>query len=106
MQQECREATTVWFEVGERSLWFEAYVIPRPPDPAAVHRQALMRNRNSWRAFFALDEEEALIIRGRVAADRVSLHELDLVLGEVYEMVEISFRSMVATGFGEREKTG
>jgi hypothetical protein len=106
MTQEVRDATTVWFDVGERSLWFEAYVLPKPPKTEEVHRQALVRNRSSWRAFFALDEEEAVVVRGRVGADRLSLEELDLVLGEVYELVEISFRAMVAAGFRDREKSG
>lgn len=106
LRQEVRDATTVWFEVGERSLWFEAYVIPAPPRAAEVHRQALVRNARSWRCFFALDEEGAIVLRGRVAAERVDLEELDRVLGEVYETIELSFRSMVNAGFGGRENSG
>lgn len=106
MTQEVRDATTVWFEVGERSLWFEAYVLSKPPNTVEVHRQALVRNQSSWRAFFALDQEEAVVIRGRVSAERVSLEELDLVLGEVYELVEVSFRAMADAGFQKREKSG
>ena len=106
MTQEVRDATTVWFDVGERSLWFEAYVLPKPPMSEEVHRQALVRNRASWRVFFALDEEEAIVLRGRVGEDRVTLGELDLVLGEIYELVEISFRPMVNAGFQDREKSG
>lgn len=106
MRQEVRDATTVWFEVGERSLWFEAYVIPAPPRPHEVHRQALVRNARAWRCFFALDEEGALVLRGRVPARRVDLEELDRVLGEIYETIELSFRSMVQAGFGSRENSG
>ncbi len=105
MRQEVRDATTVWFDVGERSLWFEAYVLPSPPLTGQVHRQALIRNRSSWRAFFALDKEEAIVIRGRISSPQVSLEELDLALGEVYEMVELAFRPMLQTGFPGREKS-
>lgn len=105
MRQEARDATTVWFTVGERSLRFEAYVLPEPPAPAEVHRQALVRNMGSWRCFYAVDGEGALVIRGRVAADRVTLAELDRALGEIYEMVEVGFRAMVAAGWREREKS-
>ncbi len=105
MRQQVRDATTVWFEVGERSLWFEAYFMPAPIEPADVHRQALVRNMTSWRAFFAVDAEGALVLRGRMPADRVTLEELDLVLGEVYEMVEVAFRTMVRSGFPTREKS-
>jgi hypothetical protein len=103
MTQEARDATTVWFQVGERSLKFEAYFMPAPALPEEVHRQALVRNSRSWRVFFAVDSEGAIVIRGRLASTQVSLEELDFVLGEVYEMVEIAFRPMISAGFSKRE---
>ena len=106
MTQETRDATTVWFDVGERSLWFEAYVLPAPVEPAEVHRQALVRNLRGWRCFFALDHEGAVVLRGRLAADQVTIEELDRVLGEVYETIEISFRPMARAGFPGRENSG
>jgi hypothetical protein len=105
MHQETRDATTVWFDVGERSLEFEAYVLPEPQAPAEVHRQALVRNRRAWRCFFALDAENAIVLRGRIAADRVTIEELDRVLGEVYETIELTFRPMVRAAFPSREKS-
>lgn len=106
MRQDTRDATTVWFDVGERSLRFEAYVLPAPVDPGEVHRQALVRNARAWRTFFALDAEGAVVLRGRLAADRVTLDELDRVLGEVFDTVELAFRPMVRAGFPGREKSG
>lgn len=106
MRQETRDATTVWFDVGERSLLFEAYVLPAPLAPAEVHRQALVRNARAWRAFFAVDGEGAIVLRGRLAADRVTLEELDRVLGEVFDTIELAFRAMVRAGFPGREKSG
>lgn len=105
MRQHARDATTVWFEVGQRSLKFEAYFMPAPLEPEEVHRQALVRNMGSWRAFFAVDDEGALVLRGRLPVDRVTLEELDFVLGEVYDMVEVAFRSMIRSGFPTREKS-
>ncbi|MFP3882876.1 MAG: YbjN domain-containing protein [Actinomycetota bacterium] len=104
MRQETRDATTVWFTVGERSLEFEAYVLPEPRTPAGVHRLALKRNARAWRCFFALDAENAVVLRGRLAADRVTVQELDRVLGEVYETIELAFRPMVRAGFPAGEK--
>lgn len=106
MTQRARDATTVWFEVLERSLTFEAYFMPDPPNRGEVHRQALNRNLGSWRAFFAVDKEGALVIRGRLAKDHVTLEELDLVLGEIYQYVEVAFRPMIRAGFQSREKSG
>ena len=106
MRQDTRDATTVWFEVGERSLWFEAYVMPAPVDPSEVHRQAMVRNATAWRCFFAVDREGAIVLRGRLAAASVSLDELDRVLGELFETIELAFRPMVRAGFPNREKSG
>ena len=105
MRQAARDATTVWFDIGERSLRFEAYFMPEPLHAEEVHRQALVRNMTSWRSFFAVDGEGALVLRGRISADRVTLEELDFVLGEIYEMVEIAFRPMIRSGFPTREKS-
>jgi len=105
MRQETRDATTVWFDVGERSLEFEAYVLPEPRAPAEVHRQALKRNVRGWRCFFALDAENAVVLRGRLAAEFVTVQELDKVLGEIYETIELAFRPMVRAGFPSREKS-
>ena len=106
MRQQTRDATTVWFEVGERSLQFEAYVLPEPQTAADVHRQALARNARAWRCFFAVDGENAIVLRGRLAADRVTIEELDRVLGEIYETIELAFRPMARAGFPGREKSG
>lgn len=105
MRQEARDATTVWFDVGQRSLRFEAYFMPAPPFPGEVHRQALARNMGSWRTFFAVDDEGALVLRGRLPEERVNLEELDFALGEIYEMVEVAFRPMIRAGFTGREKS-
>lgn len=106
MRQETRDATTVWFDIGERSLTFEAYVLPAPQHPDEVYRLALIRNRRAWRCFFALDAEDAIVLRGRLAASLVTVEELDRVLGEIYETIELSFRPMVRVGFGSRENSG
>lgn len=105
MRQETRDATTVWFDIGERSLEFEAYVLPEPPAAEEVHRQALVRNARAWRCFFALDAENAVVLRGRLPSDRVTVSELDKVLGEIYETIEFAFRPMARAGFPGREKS-
>jgi hypothetical protein len=104
MRQDTRDATTVWFTIGERSLEFEAYVLPEPQAPAEVHRQALFRNARAWRCFFATDSEKAVVLRGRLAADQVTVEELDRVLGEVYETIELAFRPMARAGFPGRKE--
>jgi hypothetical protein len=106
MHQDIRDATTVWIEIGERSLKFEAYLMPAPADTTEVYRQALVRNNTTWRVFFALDGEGVVLLRGRIAVAQVTIGELDLVLGEIYAMVEVAFRPMIRAGFSSRETSG
>jgi hypothetical protein len=106
MRQEARDATTVWFEVGERSLWYEAYVLPATDGVSDLLAQALRRNEKAWRAFFALDHEDGLILRGRLAEEHVTELELDKALGEIYEAIEVSFRPLLRSLAMGREKSG
>lgn len=94
MRQQVREATTVWFWVGERSLIAEAYVIPAPAQAEAAYRQALIRNGRSFRVNFSLDQEGALVLRARIPLERVNATELSYLLAEIYQTVEESFRSL------------
>lgn len=103
MRQQVREATTVWFWVGDRSLIAEAYVIPAPAEAEAAYRQALIRNGRSFRVNFALDHEGALVLRARIPLGRVDAVELSYLLAEIYETVETSFRSLVGL-VQQREK--
>ncbi|MGA7226946.1 MAG: YbjN domain-containing protein [Acidimicrobiia bacterium] len=105
MRQETRDATTVWFTIGERSLEYEAYVLPMPEAPAGPATQALTRNARSWRAFFALDREGGLVLRGRVPASWVTPLELDFALGEIYETIEVSFRPLLRSLMQSRENS-
>ncbi len=106
MRQETRDATTVWFTVRERSLELEAYLMPAGDGTIELFRQALARNMRGWRVFFALDQDQGLVLRGRLAAASVTGLELDLALGEIYEMVEVAFRPLLRALLQDREKTG
>lgn len=103
MRQTVRDATTVWWDEGTYTISAEAYVLPAPSEAARqAYRLALRRNHATWRAHFALDTEGAVVLRGRVASD-APFDELDGLLGEIYQMVETTFRPLV--GFARREKT-
>ena len=106
MRQQIREATTVWFTVGERSLEYEAFVLPMPSEAGSASNQALIRNQRAWRAFFAIDREGDLVLRGRLPATQVTTSELELALGEIYDTIEVSFRPLLAALSQGREKTG
>lgn len=95
MRQETRDFTTVWFWVGDRSVKVEAYVVPAGEQPAELLRQCMVRNRSMWRLRYCLDEENGIVLRGRVALDHATELELGYVMAEIYEQVEISFRPLV-----------
>jgi len=100
MAQQVRDFTTVWFEVGERTVGFEAYVLPNPPrGHQEIYRQLLTRNQRLWRAHFSIDRDRDLFLVGRVALAEWSEGVFDEVLGTIYEAVELSFRAMVRVGF-------
>jgi len=108
MRQTVRDFTTVWFQVGERTVGVEAYVLPAPPPGPGgeeAYRQCLTRNYGTRRIHFALDREDGLVLIGRIPVGELSDEEMELALGEVYSLVEASFRSLLAAGFG-REKNG
>ncbi|MDH3426669.1 MAG: type III secretion system chaperone [Acidimicrobiia bacterium] len=104
MAQSVRDFTTVWFDVGDLTIGYEAYVAPPPPRGVEeVYRQCLVRNRAWWRVHFALDAEGGLVLVGRSSLAALDESVLDAALGSIYEAVELSFRAIVAAGFG-REK--
>lgn len=96
MRQQVREATTVWFDAGPRSLRAEAYVLPPPSrNTDQIHSFLLRRNETMWRCSFSIDRHGAIFIRGRIASEHLTTDELDLLLGEIYDTVESSFRTVL-----------
>jgi hypothetical protein len=106
MRQTCREATTVWFTVGERTVGFEAYLLPAPiHHPAEVYRHCLVRAYRSWPASLAIGPEGDLFVIGRIRLDALSESSLDQVIAAVYEVVEMSFLPLLDIGYRSREKS-
>jgi len=102
MAQQVRDFTTVWFEVGERTVGFEAYVLPNPPGGhQEVYRQLLTRNHRMWRSHFSIDKDGDVFLAGRISLEEWDVEALDQVLGAIYEAVELSFRAMVQAGFAK-----
>ncbi len=106
LRQDAREATTIWFSIGDRTVGYEAYLLPKPLHRREeVYRQCLARNHRSWPAAISVDERGDLIIRGRIPQSDLSHHRIDEAVGAVFELVELSFRSLVRAGFAPREKS-
>jgi hypothetical protein len=96
MTQSVRDATTVWWEAGERTVRMEAYLGPVPEQRAEeLYRLLLIRNRDAWRCHFALDAEGGVVVRGRLANADVSWETFDALLGECYDLIERTFPRFV-----------
>ena len=101
MRQQARDVTVVWFEAGQRTLGVEALVLPAPPRRREeVYRQCLRRNARTRVMRFAIDGAGDLVLVGRVPAETVDRQEIELLLGEIHEMVEVSFGALVRAGYG------
>ena len=106
MRQTCREATTVWFTVGEHTVGFEAYLLPPPAHSAeAVYRHCLVRSYRSWPASIAIGPDGDLFILGRIPLAALDERRLDEAIAAVYEVVEMSFPALLELGYLPREKS-
>ena len=100
MRGEAKEHTTIWLTLGQRTLRYEAYVMPAPEENvAAVYEQALRRNERLVGAHFAIGVEDALFLRGELPLVALSEPELDRIIGSLYAYVEQAFPSLIRLGY-------
>ena len=103
MRGEAKEHTTIWITLGQRTLRYEAYVMPAPEENVAeVYEQALRRNEKLVGAHFAIGVEDALFLRGELPVAALTEAELDRVIGSIYAYVEQAFPTMIRLGFASR----
>jgi hypothetical protein len=103
MAGEEKDHITVWLTLGQRTLRYEAYVMPAPEENvAAVYEMALRRNERLVGAHFAIGVEDALFLRGELPLVALNEAELDRVVGSVYAYVEQCFGGLLRLGFASR----
>jgi hypothetical protein len=100
LRGEEKEHITVWLTLGQRTLKYEAYVMPAPQENvAAVYEMALRRNEKLVGAHFAIGIEDALFLRGELPFVAVCADEVDRIVGSIYAYAEQSFPAMIRLGF-------
>jgi Putative bacterial sensory transduction regulator len=100
LRGEEKEHITVWLTLGQRTLRYEAYVMPAPQENVAqVYELALRRNEKLVGAHFAIGVEDALFLRGELPIVAVCAAEVDRVVGSIYAYAEQSFPAMIRLGF-------
>lgn len=100
---EAKDVYSIWFELKQRTLAYETYVMPAPEEnEAAFYAQLLVRNDRFRDLAFTIGEEHAIFLKGRVALEHVDDALLDRVLGSVYAAVELCFQPAIRLGFASR----
>ncbi len=103
MAGEEKDHITIWITLGQRTLRYEAYVMPAPEEnAAAVYEMALRRNERLVGAHFAIGIEDALFLRGELPLVALGEAELDRVVGSIYAYVEQCFPGLIRLGFASR----
>jgi len=98
-----KEHLTIWFTLGQRTLRYEVYVLPAPPEnAAAVYELALRRNDKLVGAHFAIGVEDALFLRGEVPLAWLTEAELDRIIGSLYSYTERAFPALVRLAFASK----
>jgi Putative bacterial sensory transduction regulator len=97
---EQKEFTTVWLTLGQRTLRYETYVLPWPPQQAPViFELVLRRNEQLVGCHYSIGIEDAVFLRGEIASTGVTEPELDRVIGTLFAEVERTFPALVALAF-------
>jgi hypothetical protein len=102
---EQKDVFSIWFQLGQRTLHYETYVMPAPEENhAAFFEHLLRRNLKLNGAAFAVGDEDAIFLVGQIGNDCIDDEELDRVLGSLYLWVEQFFRPALRIGFASRFK--
>jgi hypothetical protein len=103
LRGEEKEHITVWLTLGQRTLRYEAYVLPAPRDNvAAVYELVLRRNDRLVGAHFAIGVEDAIFLRGELPLASLDEAELDRVIGSLYQYVEANFPALIRLAFASQ----
>ena len=100
---EAKDVYSVWFELDQRTLGVESYVMPAPEENSAAFFEQLLRRNDGLRDLsFCIGDEQAIYLKGRLDLRHIDHEVLDRILGEVYETVERSFQPALRLGFASR----
>lgn len=100
---DAKDVYSVWFELGQRTLAYETYVMPTPEENhAAFYEQLLVRNDSLRELAFTLGDEHAIFLKGRIDVRHLDVEALDRILGSIYAAIERCFQPALRVGFASR----
>ena len=95
-----RDATTIYFDLHQRTLRYEVYFLPDPfANHLELYRFLLQRNHAMYGARFSIGPDGDLYLTGRVALEHLDEQELDRVIGVLYELVETWFQPVLRLAY-------
>lgn len=98
-----KDVFSIWFHLRQRTLHYETYVMPAPEENHAVfYEHLLRRNHSLYGAAFAIGDEDAIYLTGRIDHAAIDDDELDRILGSLYLWTEQFFRPAMRIGFASR----
>lgn len=103
---EAKDVFTIRFQLKQRTLAYETYVMPAPEENhERFYQHLLERNLGLFGAAFAIGEEGAIFLRGALHNELVTVDdELDRVLGSLYAWVEQFFQPALRIGYASKFK--
>ncbi len=100
-----RDATTIYFDLHQRTLRYEVYFLPDPARaPPGALRFLLQRNHSMYGARFSIGPDGDVYLVGRVALEHLTVDELDRIIGVLYELTERWFQPVVQLAYGKRPR--
>ncbi len=93
----------VWFQLRQRSLHVETYVLPAPEENVAAAYEYLLRRNLKMHGFrFAIGAEDAVFLVSEIPVEWVDDDELDRLFGSTYAYVEQAFTPAMRLAFASR----
>lgn len=101
---EDKEFSMVKLDLGQRSLYFETYVMPWPiENEAEFFAYLLRRNHRLFGAKFSVGAEDGIYLEGHLDSALLEQDgELDRVFGSIYTWVEQFFHNALRIGFASK----
>ena len=98
-----KEVFTVWFELRQRSLRAETYLMPAPLESHAEVYEYLLRTAEGLRGVtLSIGAEDALYAHTEFPIEFLDDRQLDRMLGSLHEVTERVFVPAMRLAFGDR----
>jgi Putative bacterial sensory transduction regulator len=95
-----RDAATIYLDLHQRTLRFELYFMPAPPEPSIdLYEWLLRRNHGLYGVRFSLGPDGDVYLTGRTALEHLDVDELDRMIGVIYELTETWFQPAISLAF-------